>query len=117
MSEVRFCERQERCPLLLAAIEAKVEAESKRRLADAEFAAARREFNALYVAARDCRAKQLRADKGGGYAADVLAANDAAKELDRRIADLAARARERKAAEKPVQPEFPNIGGREYHHD
>jgi len=46
MSEAKWCQRQDSCPLLLGAIEAKVEAEYKARVAKSEMAAAIQAFDA-----------------------------------------------------------------------
>ena len=44
MSEAKWCQRQDSCPLLLGAIEAKVEAESKARVAKHNQDASAQEF-------------------------------------------------------------------------
>ena len=67
MSEAKWCQRQDSCPLLLGAIEAKVEAEYKARVAkhnqDAsaqEFETKRTLFNEFYKLVARCRKAQKR---------------------------------------------------------
>ena len=67
MAETKWCQRQESCPLLLGAIEAKVEAEYKARVAkhnqDAsaqEFETKRTLFNEFYKLVARCRKAQKR---------------------------------------------------------
>ena len=65
MSEAKWCQRQDSCPLLLGAIEAKVEAEYKARVAkhnqDAAaqaFETKRTLFNEFYKLVARCRKAQ-----------------------------------------------------------
>ena len=67
MSEAKWCQRQDSCPLLLGAIEAKVEAEYKARVAKHNqdeaaraFEAKRTMFNEFYKPADRCRKAQKR---------------------------------------------------------
>ena len=84
---VKWCQRQESCPLLLGAIEAKVEAEYKARVAkhnqDAsaqEFETKRTLFNEFYKLVDRCRKAQKRY-----FAEKTQAALIASKQAERNL--------------------------------
>ena len=88
MSEAKWCQRQESCPLLLGAIEAKVEAEHRARVAKAvqgeaarEFETKRALFNEFFKLADRCRKAQKRYFAEKTQAA-LIASKEAEKQLD-----------------------------------
>ena len=88
MSEAKWCQRQDSCPLLLGAIEAKVEAEYKARVAkhnqDAsaqEFETKRTLFNEFYKLVDRCRKAQKRYFAEKTQSA-LIASNEAERALD-----------------------------------
>ena len=90
-----WCQQQYSCPLLLGAIEAKVEAEHKARVAkhnqDAasqEFETKRKLFNEFYKLADRCRKAQKRYFAEKTQAA-LIASKEAERRLDAHIAMLA----------------------------
>ena len=95
MSEAKWCQRQDSCPLLLGAIEAKVEAEHKARVAKHNqdeaaraFETKRTLFNEFYKLACACRKAQQRYFAEKTQAA-LIASKEAERRLDAHIAMLA----------------------------
>lgn len=121
MSEKFLCQRQEECPVVLAACERKVKAESEARLAAAQLADARAEYeakkplmNELYAAGVAMRKAQREYFKYRTH--ERLVKSKVAEERFDRALERC------RTAGKTVQPnlfegrrEFE--GGREYHHD
>ena len=91
---VKWCQRQDSCPVLLAAIEAKVEAESMARTAKHNLDAAtqafetkRTLFNEFYKLAVQCRKAQQQYFADRTQAA-LIASKQAERQLDAHIAML-----------------------------
>ena len=89
-----LCAKQDSCPVLLAAIEAKVEAESKARVAKSEMAAAvqafdakRTLFNEFYKLVARCRKAQKRYFAERTQSA-LIASKEAERSLDAHLAIL-----------------------------
>ena len=87
MSGAKWCQRQDSCPLLLGAIEAKVEAEHKARVAKHNqdeaaqaFATKRTLFNEFYKLVARCRKAQKRY-----FAETTQSALIASKEAERAL--------------------------------
>jgi hypothetical protein len=94
MSEAKWCQRQDSCPLLLGAIEAKVEAEYKARVAkhnqDAAaqaFETKRTLFNEFYKLVARCRKAQKRYFAERTQSA-LIASKEAERGLDAHLAML-----------------------------
>ena len=91
---MKWCARQESCPVLLAAVEAKVEAESRARVAKSEMAAAvqafdakRTLFNEFYKLVDRCRKAQKRYFAEKTQSA-LIASKQAERSLDAHLAML-----------------------------
>lgn len=94
MSEAKWCQRQDNCPLLLGTIAAKVEAEHKARVAkhnqDAsaqEFETKRTLFNEFYKLVDRCRKAQKRYFAERTQSA-LIASKEAERGLDAHLAML-----------------------------
>ena len=91
---MKWCARQESCPVLLAAVEAKVEAESRARMVKSEMAAAaqafdakRTLFNEFYKLVDRCRKAQKRYFAEKTQSA-LIASKQAERSLDAHLAML-----------------------------
>lgn len=107
-----LCAKQDSCPVLLAAIEAKVEAESKARVAkhnqDAsaqEFETKRTLFNEFYKLVARCRKAQKRYFAEKTQAA-LIASKEAERSLDAHLAML--RSASSRKPQLPAGIEVPN---------
>ena len=112
MSEAKWCQRQDSCPVLLAAIEAKVEAESKARVAkhnqDAsaqEFETKRTLFNEFYKLVARCRKAQKRYFAEKTQSA-LIASKEAERALDAHMEML--RSASSRKPQLPAGIEVPN---------
>lgn len=111
MSEAKLCQRQDSCPLLLGAIEAKVEAEA--RVAKSEMAAAvqafdakRTLFNEFYKLVDRCRKAQKRYFAERTQSA-LIASKEAERGLDAHLAML--RSASSRKPQLPAGIEVPNV--------
>ena len=91
---MKWCARQESCPVLLAAVEAKVEAESRARMVKSEMAAAaqafdakRTLFNEFYKLVDRCSKAQKRYFAEKTQSA-LIASKQAERSLDAHLAML-----------------------------
>ena len=112
MSEAKWCQRQDSCPLLLGAIEAKVEAEYKARVAkhnqDAsaqEFETKRTLFNEFYKLVARCRKAQKRYFAERTQSA-LIASKEAERALDAHMEML--RSASSRKPQLPAGIEVPN---------
>lgn len=112
MSEAKWCQRQDSCPLLLGAIEAKVEAEHKARVAKHNqdeaaraFEAKRTLFNEFYKLADRCRKAQKRYFAEKTQTA-LIASKQAERALDAHIEML--RSASSRKPQLPAGIEVPN---------
>lgn len=112
MSEAKWCQRQDNCPLLLGAIEAKVEAEHKARVAKHNqdeaaqaFETKRTLFNEFYKLVARCRKAQKRYFAERTQAA-LIASKEAERGLDAHLAML--RSASSRKPQLPAGIEVPN---------
>lgn len=108
-----WCARQEGCPVLLAAVEAKVEAESRARVEKSEMAAAaqafdakRTLFNEFYKLVDRCRKAQKRYFAEKTQSA-LIASKQAERSLDAHLAML--RSASSRKPQLPAGIEVPNV--------
>lgn len=88
-----LCLKQETCPLLLGAIEAKVKAEATLRVETANYEAKRKMMNTLFSLARKCRLAQ-KDYFASRTNADLVKSRVAERQLDACIAQIIASATE-----------------------
>ena len=113
MSEAKWCQRQDNCPLLLGTIEAKVEAEHKARVAKHNqdeaaqaFETKRTLFNEFYKLVDRCRKAQKRY-----FAEKTQTALIASKEAERALDAHMEMLRSASSRKPQLQPgiEVPNV--------
>lgn len=87
MADIKICSRQEQCPLLLGAVEAKVNAESALRLEREKTASMRRAFNDYFRAGCAMRNAQrvFKANKLEAFRLAAIHATELFDEEERKI--------------------------------
>ena len=105
MPEVKFCNRQEECPLVMGAVEAKVKLQSTLNVERMEWEAKRGLMNKLYQAALKLRAAQVKYFKSRDQR-DLVASRVIEADFDKLLINIKLQAQ---SGSLPVQRPLPNM--------
>lgn len=107
MPGLKFCNRQEECPLVMGAVEAKVKLQTELALQRKEWEAKRAIMNSLYLAAVKLRKAQKKYFKTRAQS-DLVASRVIESDLDELLEEIKLSASGH-LTKQPIQPTLPNM--------
>ena len=107
MAEFKFCNRQEECPLVMGAVEAKVKLQTELSVQRKEWEAKRAIMNSLYLAAVKLRKAQKKYFKTRAQS-DLVASRVIESDLDELLEEIKLSASGH-LTKQPIQPTLPNM--------